>query len=291
MAAKALLIVTGLSGAGKTQAMKALEDLDFFCIDNLPAAFLPQLMSLQDLVAGDGRRVAVAMDVRGGTSFSELFAALAALEEAGTPHQILFLECADDVLVRRYSETRRRHPLHEGRTLYEQIAAERRLLAEVRARAHHVLDTSHITAHDLKARLASLVAGREVERSMTIDVLSFGFKHGVPLDADLVFDVRFLPNPHYEADLRPLTGLDERVAAFVLEGPEADAYLDDVCALVRRWAPSYARSGRSRLTVAIGCTGGKHRSVTLAERLAERLRDLADSVGTHHRDLARSSAT
>jgi RNase adapter protein RapZ len=290
MTAPHLLIVTGLSGAGKTQAMKALEDLDFFCIDNLPPAFLPQLTTLHDLAADRGKRVAVAMDVRGGTMFPDLFRALDELQAMGTPHQILFLDCADDVVVRRFSETRRRHPLHEGRTLFEQIAAERRVLADVRDRADLVIDTSRMTAHDLKARLARIVAGRDVERTMTIDLLSFGFKHGVPLDADLLFDARFLPNPYYEERLRPHTGLHANVAEYVFAHDEALEFVDDIVRMLRRWAPRYARSGRSRLTVAIGCTGGQHRSVALAVRIAEGLTDLSDTVGVHHRDLEAQSA-
>jgi RNase adapter protein RapZ len=280
-----LLIVTGLSGAGKTQAMKALEDLDFFCIDNLPPSFLPQLTSLHDLAVDRGKRVAVAMDVRGGKLFQDLFKALDDLQEQGTPHQILFLDSADDVLVRRFSETRRRHPLHEGRTLFEQIALERRMLAEVRDRADLVLDTSRMTAHDLKGHLSRMVVGRDLERSMSVDVMSFGFKHGVPLDADLVFDVRFLPNPYYVEELRPQSGLDADVAGYVFDRPEAIEYVDDVIELLRRWIPHYSRSGRSRLTVAIGCTGGQHRSVAISERIAAQLGDLSDAVGTHHRDL------
>ncbi len=285
MSAPHLLIVTGLSGAGKTQAMKALEDLDFFCIDNLPPSFLPQLTTLHDLAVDQGQRVAVAMDVRGGKLFQDLFSALDTLQADGTPHQILFLDSADDILVRRYSETRRRHPLHEGRTLFEQIALERRMLAEVRDRADLVLDTSFMTAHDLKGRLSRMVVGRDVERSMTIDVMSFGFKHGVPLDADNVFDVRFLPNPYYDVVLRPQSGLDADVATYVLDRPEAQDFIADVVGMLRRWIPHYARSGRSRLTVAIGCTGGRHRSVAIAEYIAAQLGDLSDAVGTHHRDL------
>jgi RNase adapter protein RapZ len=285
MAPAQLLIVTGLSGAGKTQAMKALEDLDFFCIDNLPPSFLPQLTTLHDLAVEGGKRVAVAMDVRGGALFQDLFKALDVLQAQGTPHQILFLDSSDDILVRRYSETRRRHPLHAGRTLFEQIALERRMLAEVRDRADLVLDTSHMTNHDLKGRLSRMVVGRDLERSMSVDVTSFGFKHGVPLDADLVLDVRFLPNPYYEVELRSQTGLDAPVADYVFERPEAIAFVDDIVALLRRWIPFYARSGRSRLTVAIGCTGGQHRSVAIAERIAAQLQDLSDAVATHHRDL------
>jgi RNase adapter protein RapZ len=280
-----LLVVTGMSGAGKTLAMKALEDLDFFCIDNLPPSFLPQVPRLQHLAADSGRRVAVAMDVRGGDLFADLFDALDTLQADAVPHRILFLDCSDDILVRRFSETRRRHPVDEGRSLFEHIAAERRILAGLRDRADLVLDTTGMTGHDLKVRLARIVTGRSLEEGLEVDVVSFGFKHGVPLDADLMFDVRFLPNPFYEQRLRSLSGLDDRVAAYVFEKPEAEAFVADVLALLQRWAPHFARSGKPRLTVAIGCTGGQHRSVAIAERLAAELRDVSDHVSAYHRDL------
>ncbi len=280
-----LLVVTGLSGAGKTLAMKAFEDLGFFCIDNLPPSFLPQLTKLQHLAADSGRRVAVAMDVRGGELFADLFASLDVLQADGVPHQILFLDCADDVLVRRFSETRRRHPVDEGQSLFEQIAAERRMLAGLRDRADLVLDTSRMTGHDLKSRLARLVAGRSLEEGLEVDITSFGFKHGLPLDADLVFDVRFLPNPYYDVVLRPQTGLDAPVRDYVLAQDDAGDFVDDVVGFVRRWLPPFAATGRPRLTIAIGCTGGQHRSVALAERIAERLGEHHQNVATYHRDM------
>lgn len=285
-----LLVVTGLSGAGKTLAMKAFEDLGFFCIDNLPPSFLPQLTKLQHLAADSGRRVAVAMDVRGGELFADLFASLDVLRADGVPHQILFLDCADDVLVRRFSETRRRHPVDEGQSLFEQIAAERRMLAGLRDRADLVLDTSRMTGHDLKSRLAHLVAGRSLEEGLEVDITSFGFKHGLPLDADLVFDVRFLPNPYYDVALRPQTGLDAPVRDYVLAQGDAGDFVDDVVGFVRRWLPPFAATGRPRLTIAIGCTGGQHRSVALAERIAERLREHHQRVATYHRDMPRRGA-
>lgn len=290
MSTEQLLLVTGLSGAGKTMAMKALEDLGFFCIDNLPPAFLPQLTHLQALAVGHGQRIAVAVDVRGRAMFADLFAALDALQQEGVRHQILFLDCADDVLVRRYSETRRRHPVREGHSLYEHIAAERRMLAEVRDRADLVLDTTHMSAHDLKSRLGRIVLGRDIGMDLDVDVMSFGFKHGVPLDADLVFDVRFLPNPHYDAVLRPLTGLDRPVADYVFAQPETTRVVGEIHDLLARWIPLHAAAGKARLTVAIGCTGGQHRSVAIAERLAERLRTQFDDVAAVHRDLAKQRA-
>ena len=282
-----LLVVTGMSGAGKTLAMKALEDLDFFCIDNLPPSFLPQLVNLQHLAADSGRRVAVAMDVRGGAMFADLFDALDTLQADSVPHQILYLDAADDVLVRRFSETRRRHPVEEGRSLFEHIAAERRILAGLRDRADLVLDTTGMTGHDLKHRLARIVAGRSLQEGLEVDVTSFGFKHGVPLDADLVFDVRFLPNPYYDLSLRPQTGLDAPVRDYVLAQDGAIEFIDDVASLVQRYLPRFADTGRPRLTVAIGCTGGQHRSVALAEGIAERLREGHPNVATYHRDMPR----
>lgn len=280
-----LLIVTGLSGAGKTQAMKALEDIGFFCIDNLPPRFLPQLTDLHGLAVDEGRRVAVAVDARNPSMFTDLFSALEELQAAGTPQQILFLDCGDDVLVRRFSESRRKHPLTMGASLFEQIAAERRLLAEVRDRADLVVDTSHIKPADLKARLARIFTGAPVERSMTIDVVSFGFKHGVPLDADLMLDVRFLPNPYYVDELREQTGLDLPVADYVLGQPDAGAWLHDTTTWLKRWMPGYGRSSRSSLTIAIGCTGGQHRSVALAVAMGSDLSSEFPNVTVRHRDM------
>jgi len=285
-----LLVVTGMSGAGKTLAMKALEDLDFFCIDNLPPSFLPQVPRLQHLAADSGRRVAVAMDVRGGDLFADLFDALDTLQADAVPHRILFLDCSDDILVRRFSETRRRHPVDEGRSLFEHIAAERRILAGLRDRADLVLDTTGMTGHDLKVRLARIVTGRSLEEGLEVDVVSFGFKHGVPLDADLMFDVRFLPNPYYEAELRPLTGLDSPVRDYVLERPEAAAFVDDVARFIMRWLPGFAATGRPRLTIAIGCTGGQHRSVALTEAIGDAIRAGHPFVDTRHRDMPRHPA-
>lgn len=285
-----MLLVTGLSGAGKTLAMKALEDLGFFCIDNLPPAFLPQLTRLSELAVDRGQRVAVAMDVRGRRMFADLFVALDQLQADGVPHQILFLDCADDVLVRRYSETRRRHPISEGHSLYEQIEIERRLLAEVRDRADLLVDTSHMTTHDLKVRLGRMILGRDITDNLDVDVMSFGFKHGVPLDADLVFDVRFLPNPYYDAALRPLTGLDAPVSDYVLQQPEAITYVGELKVLLKRWIPLYAAAGKARLTIAIGCTGGQHRSVAIAEILATTLKQHFPNVNAVHRDLPKARA-
>jgi UPF0042 nucleotide-binding protein len=285
MSSEPLLIVTGLSGAGKTEAMKALEDLGYFCIDNLPPSLLTQLSQLPALTADSRERIAIAMDVRGRSMFTDLFAALDVLRSDGVLHKILFLDCADDLLVRRYSETRRRHPVREGHSLYEQIAAERRLLSKVRERADLVLDTTRINPHELKIRLGRLVLNQEVSIGIDIDVMSFGFKHGVPLDADLMFDVRFLPNPYYDTELRPLTGLDKPVADYIFLQPETNLFIDEICPLIERWIPLHAASGKARLTIAIGCTGGQHRSVAIAECVSKRLTKHFTHVLPFHRDL------
>ena len=285
MSSEPLLIVTGLSGAGKTEAMKALEDLGYFCIDNLPPSLLTQLSQLPALTADSRERIAIAMDVRGRSMFTDLFAALDVLRSDGVLHKILFLDCADDLLVRRYSETRRRHPVREGHSLYEQIAAERRLLSKVRERADLVLDTTRINPRELKIRLGRLVLNQEVSIGIDTDVMSFGFKHGVPLDADLMFDVRFLPNPYYDTELRPLTGLDKPVADYIFLQPETNLFIDEICPLIERWIPLHAASGKARLTIAIGCTGGQHRSVAIAECVSKRLKKHFTHVLPFHRDL------
>ena len=285
MSSEPLLIVTGLSGAGKTEAMKALEDLGYFCIDNLPPSLLTQLSQLPALTADSRERIAIAMDVRGRSMFTDLFAALDVLRADGVLHKILFLDCADDLLVRRYSETRRRHPVREGHSLYEQIAAERRLLSKVRERADLVLDTTRINPRELKIRLGRLVLNQEVSIGIDTDVMSFGFKHGVPLDADLMFDVRFLPNPYYDTELRPLTGLDKPVADYIFLQPETNLFIDEICPLIERWIPLHAASGKARLTIAIGCTGGQHRSVAIAECVSKRLTKHFTHVLPFHRDL------
>ena len=289
MSSEPLLIVTGLSGAGKTEAMKALEDLGYFCIDNLPPSLLTQLSELPALKADSRERIAIAMDVRGRSMFTDLFAALDVLRSNGALHKILFLDCADDLLVRRYSETRRRHPVREGHSLYEHIAAERKLLSKVRERADLILDTTRINSRELKMRLGRIVMNQEVSIDIDIDIMSFGFKHGVPLDADMMFDVRFLPNPYYDATLRDLTGLDKLVADYIFLQPETNRFIDEICPLIERWIPLHASTGKARLTIALGCTGGQHRSVSVAECISKRLKKYFSQVLPFHRDLQKKN--
>ncbi|MGI6285825.1 RNase adapter RapZ [Neomoorella humiferrea] len=283
-----LVIVTGLSGAGKTQAARCLEDLGFFCVDNLPPSLIPGLVDLLRQPAKNGKgidKVALVMDIRGGQFFDDLEEALAYLDSRGIPYEILFLEAADEVLVRRYKETRRRHPLSSGGQILEGIIAERRRLEELRGRATKIIDTSELTPRQLKEQVAELFG--DSRRQLKISIISFGYKYGIPLDADLVMDVRFLPNPYYNPALRPFTGHDRCVADFVMASPEAQEFIAKFAALLRFLIPQYQLEGKSHLVIAIGCTGGQHRSVTLANKLGEILRGDSYDVVVKHRDLIR----
>lgn len=283
----ALVVVTGMSGAGKSQAMTGLEDAGLFCIDNLPPSFLPPLVDLHASAERQGYRLAVAIDARASSLSEDPSLSLRQLDELDIPHVVVFLDCSDEVLVRRFSETRRRHPLRDSADIAGQVARERQVLASVRERADYIIDTTHLKAAELRERVAGLVTGDGPGKQMLVEVTSFGFKHGVPLDADIVFDVRFLPNPYYEPDLRALTGLDEPVSSYVLENAEAERWLDETSAYLRSWLPSYAHTDRSRLSIAVGCTGGQHRSIALAEALGRRLREVEPELTVRHRDLSR----
>ncbi|WP_018152147.1 RNase adapter RapZ [Leeia oryzae] len=259
-----LVLITGLSGSGKSVALAVLEDSGYYCVDNLPAHFLPQMAEF--LSAQGYRKAAISIDVRSSQSVSSLPNYLHAFLVAGLDVRLLFLESRTDVLVKRFSETRRKHPLSEGqRTVAECIELEREQLAEVVDDAHRI-DTSDMLANQLRSWV-KLVVGVE-QNQMTLIFQSFGFKHGLPLDADLVFDARALPNPHYDPLLRPLTGKDAPVAEFLQQAPAVGSMLDDIQQLVAKWLPAYVEENRSYLTVAVGCTGGQHRSVYLVESLA-----------------------
>lgn len=277
------LIVTGLSGAGKTMATHSLEDLGFFCVDNLPPALLPKFAEVVRESQGRIRRVALVIDIRGGEFFYALDDALAALDVMGIPFQILFLDASDEVLVRRFEETRRKHPL--GGSILDGIRSERRRLQPVKERADKIIDTTTLSVRDLKAELAEafLPAGRE--RTLTIGVVSFGYKYGIPLDADLVFDVRFLPNPHYVPALRALPGNSNEIREFVLRWDQTREFQRRLHDLVGYLLPQYTAEGKTHLTIAIGCTGGKHRSVVIGEDLAQFLRGAGYETRLKHRDV------
>lgn len=279
-----IVVVAGLSGAGRSQAGAALEDLGWYVMDNIPTALITKVA---DLVWGPGREVQkVALVVgRDAGQLGELQAALEQLRTSGQGVKVLFLDASDEVLVRRFEGTRRRHPFgHEG--VREAIADERQRLEPIKAMADVVVDTSELNVHQLRERLGDLFAGED-SSAMQILVLSFGFKHGVPLDVDNVLDVRFLPNPHWVEEMRPLTGLDEPVRHYVLGQPEAKEFLERAEHLLQFLIPAYIKEGKSYLTIAIGCTGGRHRSVVLAEEVALRLRQRGYNPTTIHRDVER----
>ena len=265
--------------------MKVLEDLGFFCIDNLPLALLPKLTQLTELSTEPEQRLAVAIDMRGRNFFSKFLVAVDGLQDGGTPYHILFLDCVDDILVRRYSETRRRHPMCESGSLYESIAAQRVLLAQIRARADFVLDTSLIKTYELRKRVGQMAFQRDVSLDLIVNIMSFGFKNGVPLDADLMFDMRFIANPYYEVGLRSQTGLDAAVSGYIFAQPRALEAVKSISSLIGSWIPLYASAGKTCLTVAIGCTGGQHRSVAITMALANSLSEQFNLVNAFHRDM------
>lgn len=283
-----LVIITGMSGAGRSEAIHTFEDLGYFCIDNLPPGFIGQLIDLTGLPGSRIKRLAVVCDVRGAEFFNALAEILDALDANETAHHVLFLEASDEVLVRRFKETRRRHPLcTESGSIAEGIAAERDLLADIRARADGVIDTSDLKPSGLRAAIKRRYFSESLAPSLTVTVMSFGFKYGVPIDADLVMDVRFLPNPYYVPELRSHTGLDAPVRDYVLDRPETIEFLEHWFELLRFLAPGYLMEGKAHLEIALGCTGGQHRSVALAEETAVFMRQLGYTVAVSHRDMHR----
>lgn len=282
------VIITGLSGAGKTQAMKVLEDLHFFCIDNLPPALVPRLVELHGQ-SETARQYAIAIDIRVREYFSDLRRSLDWLETSGHSYHLIFLDCSDAVLIKRFSETRRLHPLSKGQTepesILETITAERRLLAEAREMAHVVIDTTDLRPMDLRVRINDIYLGLPLQESLMVDIFSFGYKYGAPIDADIVFDVRFIPNPFYIDELRPLTGQEPAVSDYVLQNRSTQLFLDRFTNLVQDLLSSYAKEGKARLTIGIGCTGGQHRSVAIAIELAKRLEAQKVKARARHREL------
>lgn len=278
-----LVVVTGMSGAGKTVAAQCFEDLGYFCVDNLPPILISKFAELLGQSNGKLQKVALIIDLRGRAFFSTLLDSLNQLEEQyGIPHQILFLEADDNTLVRRYKETRRRHPLAKEGTPLDGIRQERMLLQELREKADNVIDTSKLRPLELKQRIQTLQNDSKTDDFVTF--MSFGFKHGIPIDADLVFDVRFLPNPHYIDELRPQTGREKTVSDYVMKWEETKLFLEKVIDLLTFLIPQYKNEGKSQLVVAIGCTGGKHRSVAIAEHLYHTLKD-QERCQVKHRDM------
>lgn len=285
-AATELLVVTGLSGGGRSTVARALENVGFYVVDNLPQALLLDMAELASRAGQAVRRTAMVLDVRSRAFSTDLTGAVRALADRGYPAQVVFVDADDEVLIRRFESVRRPHPLQGDGRLADGIAAERKLLQEARDTADVIIDTTHLNVNQLRARVEELF-GEEDTRRLRVTVLSFGFKYGLPPDADFVLDARFLPNPHWLPQLRDLTGRDPDVGAYVLGRRGARTFVETCARLVGATAPGFEREGKRYLTVAIGCTGGKHRSVAIAEELARRLRQLRVGAHAHHRDLGR----
>ncbi len=281
-----LVIVTGMSGAGKVSALKILEDLGYYCVDNLPIPLLStfaELMYTQNIEVTKG---AIGIDIRNGAGLQDIGRHLERIEQAGYTYEILFMDASDETLIRRYKETRRAHPMTGDGRIEMGIREERRQLAFLKARADYTIDTSRLLIRELRQDLARIFSENRAVASMRVLVLSFGFKHGLPQDADLVFDVRFLPNPYYVDDLRMLTGNDPAVQEYVMNCQQADAFLQKLVDLITFLLPNYVLEGKNQLVIGIGCTGGRHRSVTVANKLYGQIRALSQySVQLEHRDI------
>ena len=287
------VIVTGMSGAGKSTALKMLEDMGYFCVDNLPVPLIPKLAELLSVPGTEINKTALGVDIRSGQSFDELHRVLEELDQAEFRYEILYLESSDNVLVKRYKETRRFHPLSgsDGR-VDKGIELERKRIGFLKERADYVVDTSHMLTRELKKELNKIFVENKEYKNLYITVLSFGFKYGIPSDADLVFDVRFLPNPYYIEELRPLSGNDRAVRDYVMDNDKAKLFLEKLTDMVEFLIPNYIAEGKTQLVIAVGCTGGKHRSVTLANELYEAL-EKTDNYGIRieHRDIGKDAIT
>ena len=284
------VIVTGMSGAGKSTALKMLEDVGYFCVDNLPFPLITKLSELTSMPSTEINKIAVGVDIRSGNSFSEFENILDELIQAGFQFEILFLDSKDDVLIKRYKETRRNHPLAKEGRLDEGIQKERRKLEDLRKRADYILDTSNMLTRELKTELNKIFVENKEFKNIYVTVCSFGFKYGIPSDADLVFDVRFLPNPYYIERLRYQTGNDTEIREFVMANESAKEFLQKLKDMVRFLIPNYISEGKHQLVIAIGCTGGKHRSVTLANELYEALgQDENLGIKIEHRDIEKDA--
>lgn len=284
------LIVSGLSGAGKSTVMSILEDSGFFCVDNLPPVLIPKFAEICLAGANAYERVAMVCDIRGGKTFDALFHALDELKEMKFSYQIVFVDAATETIIKRYKETRRNHPLMaEGLTLPEAVEQEREAMAPVRDRADYIITTTNLPTKKLRDQVLDTFApNRQKKREMSISVTSFGFKYGVPMEADLVFDVRFLPNPFYVQELRSQTGLDAPVSDYVFSYPQTKEFMERLEGLIGFLLPQFLEEGKSALVIAVGCTGGQHRSVAVTHALAEYIRSLGYEAGENHRDMTRA---
>lgn len=280
-----IVIITGLSGAGKSEVLNVLEDRGFYCVDNLPPALLLDFIKLCEKAVNDIDKVAIVLDIRSGEFFTDLFKNLEDLKERKTEYEILFLDSSDRILVKRFKELRRPHPLNLNGSIIDGIEAERKLLKKVRAESDYILDTSEISKSVLQTEILDLFLEGQECKKLTVSIMSFGFKRGIPLDADLVFDVRFLPNPFYIKELKEFTGNDKKVQDYVMQWEEAQVFFDKLADMIEFLIPYYNKEGKTQLIIAIGCTGGKHRSVTLANKLYEHLKDKNFRTTIEHRNI------
>ena len=283
------VIVTGMSGAGKTSVLKFLEDINFFCVDNLPPALLPKFAELCYEQEGEIERVAMGIYIRGGKLFNDLFEVLSSLQEKGYEYEILFLDASDEVLIKRYKETRRSHPLSKNGSIHEGIQKEREMLRDVKAKATYIIDTSQVLTRQLKEQINGIFVENKNHENLVITIQSFGFKYGIPTDSDLVFDVRFLPNPFYIQELKELTGNDEPVSSYVMNFEESQIFLCKLLDMVEFLIPLYIKEGKNNLVISIGCTGGKHRSVTLANALYAALGQEKHMLLLQHHDIEKDA--
>lgn len=281
------VIVTGMSGAGKSSVLKMLEDAGYFCVDNLPIQLVKKFVRL--IMQGNQSNVALGIDIRSGQALKEMDSVLKDITKSGYQYEILFLDCSQEVLIKRYKETRRIHPLAEMGRVEKGIVIERERLEFLRKRADVIIDTTHLLIRDLKAQINRIYVEDQKYSNFYITVLSFGFKYGIPVDSDLVFDVRFLPNPFYIPELKRLTGNEEPVSNYVMEAPAAEEFLNKLEDLLLFLIPHYIEEGKNQLVISIGCTGGKHRSVTLVNELAKRLKDTEYGIKIEHRDIMKDS--
>ena len=287
------VVVTGMSGAGKRSVLKMLEDVGYFCIDNLPIQLMPKLAELLAVPKAEINKAALGMDIRSRYGSDDLMQALDELDGMGLTYELLYMDASDEVLIKRYKETRRNHPLAGNGRVDQGIIKERKTLAPLRERADYILDTSRLLIRELKREVNHIFVENKEYKNLYVTVLSFGFKYGIPSDADLIFDVRFLPNPYYIEELRPLSGNDKPVQEYVMDNDKAGKFLEMLTDMIRFLIPNYITEGKTQLVIGIGCTGGKHRSVTLANALYEALAEAESDYGIkiEHRDIEKDAIT
>ena len=279
------VILTGMSGAGKSSVLKFFEDIGYFCVDNLPPSLIPKFIELCDKPISEIEKVAIGIDIRGGKLFNDFFKYISEAKNEKNSFEILFLDCSDDVLLKRYKETRRKHPLAKKERLISGIIRERELLYDIKRKSDYIIETSNILSRQLKQKINDIFLENKEFNSLMINILSFGFKYGIPNDSDLVFDVRFLPNPFYIDELKPLTGNNVSVSNYVMKYDESKLFLQKLIDMITFLIPNYIKEGKNQLVISIGCTGGKHRSVTLANELFSSLNNLQYSTIINHRDI------